>query len=48
MFSRYIVKVFKLEEIPTEYPDKKAIVIHFKGEHYDKIKGLGGVVGIKV
>jgi len=44
---KHIGIIYKLEEIPTEYPDKKAIVIHFKGEHYDKIKGLGGVVGIK-
>jgi len=45
---KHIGIIYKLEEIPIEYPDKKVIVLHFKGEHYDKVKGLGGVIGIKM
>jgi len=44
---KHIGILYKVEELPIEYPDKKVIVFHFRGEHYDKIRGLGGVVGIK-
>lgn len=41
-----IRKIIKIEELKTKYP-KKTIVLRFRGEHYDKIKALGGIVGIK-
>lgn len=41
-----IKRLIKIEEHTKEYP-KETIVLHFQGEHYLKIKNLGGVVGIK-
>lgn len=41
-----IKRLIKIEEVQTEY-QKETFVLHFRGDHYDKIKGLGGVVGIK-
>lgn len=43
----YAIKRFiKIEEHSKEYP-KETLVLRFHGEHYNKIKSLGGVVGIK-
>ena len=39
-----ITKIIKIEENQSSY-EKETIVLHFKGEHYDKIKSLGGIVG---
>jgi peptide chain release factor subunit 1 len=41
-----VAKIVKLEEITGDFPGKEVIVIRYQGEHYDKLKGLGGVVGI--
>lgn len=41
-----IKKIVKIEEIKEEYP-KETVILRFQGEHYDKIKSLGGIVGIK-
>jgi peptide chain release factor subunit 1 len=41
-----ITKIIKVEENPLNY-EKETIVLHFKGEHADKIRGLGGIVGIR-
>jgi len=41
-----ITKFIKIEENPLNY-NKETTILHFKGEHYDKIKNLGGIVGIK-
>lgn len=41
-----IIKFIKIEENPLNY-DKETVILHFKGEHWDKIKSLGGIVGIK-
>lgn len=41
-----IRKIIKVEEITEEYP-VETVILHFKGEHYDKIKSLGGICGIK-
>jgi len=40
-------KIIQIEEITKDYSPIENIVLHFKGEHYEKIKGLGGIVGIK-
>jgi peptide chain release factor subunit 1 len=39
-----ITKIIKIEENPLTY-NKETIILHFKGEHADKIKALGGIVG---
>lgn len=41
-----ITKIIKIEENPLSY-DKETVILHFKGEHLDKIRSLGGIVGIK-
>jgi peptide chain release factor subunit 1 len=41
-----IIKFIKIEENPLNY-NKETTILHFKGEHYDKIKSLGGIVGIR-
>jgi len=41
-----IKQLIKIEEHTQEY-SKETITLHFKGEHYEKIKHLGGIVGIK-
>jgi len=41
-----INRIIKIEEYKKEYP-KETTVLHFQGDHYLKIKNLGGVVGIK-
>lgn len=41
-----ISKIIKIQENKEEYPIK-TIILRFPGEHYDKIKGLGGVIGIR-
>jgi len=40
-------KLIKIQEHQKEYPFKNTTILYFHGEHYEKIKGLGGVVGIK-
>lgn len=42
----HIQKIIKIEELPDTY-SVKTIVLHFQGEHYDKVKGLGGAIAIK-
>jgi len=42
-----IRKIVKIEEIPDTYPEVETVILHFQGEHYDKIRSLGGVVGLK-
>jgi peptide chain release factor subunit 1 len=39
-----ITRIIKLEENTLSY-EKETIVLHFKGEHADKIRALGGIVG---
>jgi peptide chain release factor subunit 1 len=41
-----IKKIVKTEEIAETYP-VETVTLHFHGEHYDQIKALGGVVGIR-
>jgi len=41
-----ITKIIQLEEITLKYP-VETVILHFKGEHYEKIKSLGGICGIK-
>jgi len=41
-----IKQLIKIEEHTQKY-SKETITLHFKGEHYEKIRNLGGVVGIK-
>ena len=41
-----ITKIIQLEEINLKYP-VETVILHFKGEHADKIKALGGIVAIK-
>jgi len=41
-----IKRLIKIEEHEKDY-NKTTSVLRFKGEHYDKIKKLGGVVGVK-
>lgn len=41
-----IKKLIKIEEHSKKYP-KETIILRFRGEHYEKIKNLGGIVGIK-
>ena len=41
-----IKKIIKIEEIKEEY-QKETVILHFHGEHYEKIKSLGGIVGTK-
>lgn len=42
----FIKKLIKIEEHTKEYP-KETITLHFHGEHYEKIRALGGICGIK-
>jgi len=42
-----LAKLIKIEEHPRVYP-MDTTILHFQGEHYEKIKNLGGVVGIKL
>jgi len=42
-----IRKIIKIEEVKDEYPGVETVILRFQGEHYDKIRGLGGIVGLK-
>lgn len=45
-----IRKLIKTEEHKDDFPEfkGKVIVLRFRGEHYEKIRSLGGICGLKV
>jgi len=45
----HLRKLIKIEEITEEFPNFKGelICIRFKGEHYDRLRSLGGICGVK-